>query len=241
MSRNSPLEISHALVAALSTQMFRYYEDRIPQDASVLVVSNHRSFMDALILMTALSSPIRFACHHYMGQVPIMREIVTDQLGCFPLEETQNRLQSFFSQSQMLLQSKQMVGVFPEGTEPMVKFTVPNQVGEFQRGFAHLALRADVQDLAILPIAIASLEEVNTSGFPLKLLSVFDPSEPLFNQGGWHPLVIYRRVAVLIGRPYWITPQHHKKYHGKQARTVVAELTEHCHSEISNLLRQGCY
>ncbi|MEH2306253.1 lysophospholipid acyltransferase family protein [Nostoc sp.] len=241
MSRNSPLEISRALVAALSTQMFRYYEDRIPQDASVLVVSNHRSFMDALILMTALSNPIRFACHHYMGQVPVMREIVTDQLGCFPLEETQNRQQSFFSQSQLLLQSKQMVGVFPEGTAPMVKFTQPNQVGEFQRGFAHLALRADVQDLAILPIAIASLEEVNTNGFPLRLLSVFDPSEPLFNQAGWHPLVIYRRVAVLIGRPYWITPQHQKKYHGKQARTVVAELTEHCHGEISYLLRQGCY
>ncbi|MCC5668982.1 1-acyl-sn-glycerol-3-phosphate acyltransferase [Nostoc sp. CHAB 5784] len=241
MSRNSPLEISRALVAALSTQMFRYYEDRIPQDASVLVVSNHRSFMDALILMAALSSPIRFACHHYMGQVPIMREIVTGQLGCFPLEETQNRQQSFFSQSQVLLQSRQMVGVFPEGTEPMVKFTVPNMVGEFQRGFAHLALRADVQDLAILPIAIASLEEVNTSGFPLRLLSLFDPSEPLFNQAGWHPLVFYRRVAVLIGRPYWITPQHQKKYHGKQARTVVAELTEHCHGEISTLLRQGCY
>ena len=241
MSRNSPLEISRALVAALSTQMFRYYEDRIPQDASVLVVSNHRSFMDALILMAALSNPIRFACHHYMGQVPVMREIVTGQLGCFPLEETQNRQQSFFSQSQVLLQSKQMVGVFPEGTEPMVKFTVPNMVGEFQRGFAHLALRADVQDLAILPIAIASLEEVNTSGFPLRLLSLFDPSEPLFNQSGWHPLVLYRRVAVLIGRPYWITPQHHQKYHGKQARTVVAELTEHCHGEISTLLRQGCY
>ncbi|MEH2259398.1 lysophospholipid acyltransferase family protein [Nostoc sp.] len=241
MSGNSPLEISRALVAAFSTQMFRYYEDRIPRDASVLVVSNHRSFMDALILMAALSNPIRFACHHYMGQVPIMREIVTGQLGCFPLEETQNRQQSFFSQSQVLLQSKQMVGVFPEGTTPMVKFTQPSQVGEFQRGFAHLALRANVQDLAILPIAIASLEEVNTNGFPLKVLSVFDPSEPLFNQGGWHPLVIYRRVAVLIGRPYWITPQHHKKYHGKQARTVVAELTEHCHGEISNLLRQGCY
>ncbi|MCC5642077.1 1-acyl-sn-glycerol-3-phosphate acyltransferase [Nostoc sp. CHAB 5824] len=241
MSRNSPLEISRAFLAALSTQMFRYYEDRIPQDASVLVVSNHRSFMDALILMAALSSPIRFACHHYMGQVPVMREIVTDQLGCFPLEETQNRQQSFFSQSQVLLQSRQMVGVFPEGTQPMVKFTVPNMVGEFQRGFAHLALRADVQDLAILPIAIASLEEVNTSGFPLRLLSLFDPSEPLFNQSGWHPLVIYRRVAVLIGRPYWITPQHQQKYHGKQARTVVAELTEHCQGEISNLLRQGCY
>ncbi|MBW4615978.1 MAG: 1-acyl-sn-glycerol-3-phosphate acyltransferase [Desmonostoc vinosum HA7617-LM4] len=241
MSLNSSLEISHWFLAGLSTQMFRYYEDRIPRDASVLVVSNHRSFMDALILMEALSSPIRFACHHYMGQVPIMREIVTGQLGCFPLEETQNRQQSFFMQSQRLLQSKQMVGVFPEGTEPMVKFTQPNCLGEFQRGFAHLALRANVKDLAVLPIAIASLEEMNTPGFPLRILSLFDPSEPLFNQSGWHPLVIYRRVAVLIGNPYWITPQHQKQYHGKQAKIVVTELMEHCHNEISNLLHQGCY
>ncbi|BAY31721.1 phospholipid/glycerol acyltransferase [Nostoc carneum NIES-2107] len=241
MSLNSPLEISRWSLAALSTQLFRYYEDRIPYDASVLVVSNHRSFMDALVLMTALSRPIRFACHHYMGQVPIMRELVTSQLGCFPLEDIKHRQQSFFAQSQVLLQSQQMVGVFPEGTAPMVKSTQPNQLGEFQRGFAHLALRASVRDLAILPIAIASLEEVNTAGVPLRLLSLFDPSEALFNQPGWHPLVIYRRVAVLIGNPYWIQPQHQKQYQGKQAKTVVNELTEHCHCEIANLLRQGCY
>ncbi len=89
----------------------------------------------------------------------------------------------------------------------MVQFTKPSYMGEFQRGFAHLALRATsagtmlpVQDLALLPVAIASLEETNTSAVPLKLLSLFDPSEPLFNQSGWHPLVIYSRVAILIGR-----------------------------------------
>jgi 1-acyl-sn-glycerol-3-phosphate acyltransferase len=241
MSLNSPLLISQWSLAALSTKMFRYYENRIPHDASVLVVSNHRSFMDALILMAALSNPIRFACHHYMGQVPILRELVTDQLGCFPLADTHKRQQSFFAQSQLLLQSRQMVGVFPEGTQPMVKSTLPHNVGEFQRGFAHLALKASVRDLAILPIAIASLEEVNTTSVPLRLLSVFDPSEALFNQPGLHPLVIYRRVAVLIGQPYWIKPQHQKQYQGKQAKNVVAELTEHCHGEIANLLRQGCY
>ncbi|MBF2007404.1 lysophospholipid acyltransferase family protein [Chlorogloeopsis fritschii PCC 9212] len=240
MSVNNSLDISRWLLATLSTKMFRYYEDRIPQDASVLVVSNHRSFMDAPILMAALSSPIRFACHHYMSQVPIMREIVTG-LGCFPLEADQKRQQSFFKQAQQLLQLRQVVGVFPEGAEPMVKFTQPQQVGEFQRGFAHLALRAAVQDLAILPVAIASLEEVNTSAVPLSILSFFDPSEPLFNQPGWHPLVIYNRVAVLIGRPYWIRPQHQQQYQGKQAKTVVAELTEHCYGEITNLLHEGCY
>jgi 1-acyl-sn-glycerol-3-phosphate acyltransferase len=240
MIPNTPLDISRYLLAALSTQMFRYYENRIPRDASVLVVSNHRSFMDALILMSAVSSPIRFACHHYMGQVPIMREIVTGQLGCFPLDDRPNRQQSFFEKSQMILQSQQMLGVFPEGTLPMVTSTRPHEVGEFHRGFAHLALRSHVEDLAILPIAIASLEEVNTYGLPLRLFSLFDPSEPLFNQPGLHPLVIYRRVAVLIGRPYWITPQHQEQYHGKQAKNVVNELTDYCHDEIATLLADYC-
>lgn len=249
MSGNSPLQTSHWFLTTLGTKLFRYYEDRVPTDSAVLVVSNHRSFMDAPILMTAVERPIRFACHHYMGQVPVMREIVTGQLGCFPLETLQYRQQSFFEQAIQLLQTRQVVGVFPEGTKPMVQFSQPNQMQEFQRGFAHLALRAviggamhpPVENLAILPVAIASLEEVNTSAVPLKLLSLFDPSEPLFNQPGWHPLVIYSRVAVLLGRPLWITPQQREKYQGKQAKTVVSELTQYCQSEIAHLLRQGCY
>jgi hypothetical protein len=58
--------------------------------------------MDAPVLMEGLSSPIRFASHHYMGQVPIMREIVTELLGCFPLENPENRQNSFFQQFQTL-------------------------------------------------------------------------------------------------------------------------------------------
>jgi 1-acyl-sn-glycerol-3-phosphate acyltransferase len=249
MSANSPLQISHGLLATLGTKLFRYYEDRIPQGGPALVVSNHRSFMDAPILMATVERPIRFACHHYMGQVPVMREIVTGQLGCFPLDAPRYRQQSFFLQAIGLLQASQTVGVFPEGTKSMVQFSQPNQMGEFQRGFAHLALRAasggemhkPVENLVILPVAIASLEEVNTSAVPLRLLSLVDPTEPLFNQAGWHPLVIYHRVAVLIGRPYWITLQQRKQYQGKQARNVVSELTNHCQEEIASLLRQGCY
>jgi 1-acyl-sn-glycerol-3-phosphate acyltransferase len=248
MSAKSPLQISHGLLATLGTKVFRYYSDRVPSDGAMLVVSNHRSFMDAPILMSAVERPIRFACHHYMGQVPVMREIVTG-LGCFPLEAAQYRQQSFFQQAIKLLHNRQLVGVFPEGTKSMVQFSQPNQMQEFQRGFAHLALRAacggethePVEDLAVLPVAIASREEVNTSAVPLKLLSLFDPSEPLFNQPGWHPLVIYRRATVLIGRPLWITPQQREQYQGKQAKAVVSQLTHHCESEIANLLRQGCY
>jgi 1-acyl-sn-glycerol-3-phosphate acyltransferase len=73
MTVNSPLNIDRSFLGTISIKMFRYYENRIPQDVNLLVVNNHRSFMDAPVLMEALSSPIHFACHHYMGQVPIMR------------------------------------------------------------------------------------------------------------------------------------------------------------------------
>ena len=53
MSVNSPLETSRLLLLALSTRVFPYYEDPIPPlRASLLVVSNHRSFIPAVIFKT---------------------------------------------------------------------------------------------------------------------------------------------------------------------------------------------
>jgi 1-acyl-sn-glycerol-3-phosphate acyltransferase len=237
---DNPLQISQLLLTALGTRMQSCYQDRVPTDGAVLVVSNHRSFMDAPLLMAATGRPIRFACHHYMGQVPVMRDLVT-KLGCFPLEAPDHRQQSFFQQAIAILQTQNMVGVFPEGAEPMVKQTLREEVGTFQRGFAHLALRAPIENLAILPVAIASHEEATNSAVPLQLLSFFDPSEPLFSQTGWHPMVLYQRVNILIGRPYWIRSSQRVEYQGKQARALVAEITQNCRSEISQLLTQGCY
>jgi 1-acyl-sn-glycerol-3-phosphate acyltransferase len=187
--------------------------------------------------MAALDRTIRFACHHYMGQVPVLREFVT-RMGCFPLDEPDHRQRSFFHQATQLLQSRQVVGIFPEGAEPMVQLTNPGKIGEFQRGFAHLALRAPVRDLAILPVAIAPRSEFSTSPFPLKLLSWVDPSEPLFDQSGWHPMVLYRRVNVAIGQPIWLTEAQRRSYSGKHAKTVVTDLTTQCQAEIHNLLSE---
>lgn len=235
--RNSPLLISQQLLIALGTQTFFHYQDRVPQETAVLVVSNHRSFMDAPLLMAAIDRPIRFACHHYMGQVPVMRELVT-RLGCFPLDVPKQRQQSFFHQAGRFLQSGQCVGIFPEGAQPMVQLTQPGKMGDFQRGFAHLGFRAPVEDLAILPVAIAPQSETIRSAFPLKLLSWFDPSEPLFKQSGAHPMVIYQRVDVLVGRPIWISASQRQAFQGKQAKPMVTELTNYCQSEIKELMQR---
>lgn len=239
MSFEKPLLISRLLLPALGTQVFLHHEDRIPTGGPILVVSNHRSFMDAPLLMAAIGRSIRFACHHYMVRVPVLREMV-EQLGCLPLEAQGQQQQRFFQAAGELLQTRQTVGIFPEGTPPMVQVTQPQEVGSFQRGFAHLALRVPVPELAILPIAIAADAEIIKPTLPLKLFSLFDPSEPLFNQAGWHPLVLYQRVNVLVGRPHWITPNERQGYRGRAARVVINELSEHCRSEIKDLLHQGC-
>ena len=240
MSPDRTLLISRGFLAGLGTQMFLHREDRIPQESPVLVVSNHRSFLDPVLLTAAVGRSIRFACHHYMGQVPVVREFVTS-FGAFPLAAPEHRQQHFFDQATALLQNREMVGVFPEGAEPMVNFTQPQSVGKFQRGFAHLALRAAVRDLAVLPVAISAFEEESVrSGIPLKLLSLFDPSEPLFDRAGWHPVIVYQRVNILVGRPYWITVDRQQQYRGKKAKAVVAELTDHCQGEIAELLQRGC-
>jgi len=53
-----------------------------------------------------------------MGQVPVMREIVTGNLAAFL--RLQNTGSKAFQQAIRLMQTSQVVGVFPEGTKPMV-------------------------------------------------------------------------------------------------------------------------
>jgi 1-acyl-sn-glycerol-3-phosphate acyltransferase len=233
----NPLFVSQQFLSTLGTNISVSRQDRIPANSAVLVVSNHRSFMDAALLMVALNLPIHFACHHYMGQVPIMGEVV-NQLGFLPLDEPKQSYNTFFDRASLLLQNRQVIGIFPEGTTPMVQETSPNSIGKFQRGFAHLALRAPVENLIILPIAIAARQELNASLFPVRWLQLFDPSEPLFDRPDWHPLVLYHQVQVSIGAPISITSTQKQDYHGRQALNWVKELTEHCQQEIRSLIRE---
>lgn len=232
-----PLGLSHLLLSSFGTHIKVDHLHRIPKDKTILVVSNHRSFMDAPLLMASLGQPIRFACHHYMSKVPGLREIV-EALGCFSLDASNQSQQVFFKQATRFLQSQQLIGIFPEGSQSMVQPTLPHQTETFQRGFAHLAMRSLIPNLAILPVAIVSQKESVYPGIPLPLLHFFDPSEPLFDRLGWHPLIIYQKVKILMGHPFLITPRHQKQYRGSQCKEVVKQLTQYCQAEITHLLNQ---
>ncbi len=233
-----PLHFSRGLLEATGTKVSIRYRERIPSTGALLVISNHRSFLDAPLLMTAIGRSVRFACHHYMSRVPALKEAVS-ALGCFPLDKPGQRKSVFFQQAIDFLAARQPVGIFPEGAQPMIKVTQPEDLSHFHRGFVHLALRTPISRLAILPVAISSVEETVNPLAPLKLFSLFDPSEPLFNQYGWHPYVHYHHVNLSIGHPIWVTNVQRQQYHCKQAGRIAKELTQYCYAEIENLLKEG--
>jgi 1-acyl-sn-glycerol-3-phosphate acyltransferase len=232
----TPLFVSRQFMATFGTQLAVTGPGQLPKNSAVLIVSNHRSFMDAALLMTALNLPIHFACHRYMGQVPVMKDVV-DRLGFLPLDEPQQSYKTFFDRASLLLQNQAAIGIFPEGTMPMVQDTDPRSIGKFQRGFAHLALRAPVENLVVLPVAIAAHRELKASLFPVRWLQMLDPLEPLFDRPDWHPMVLYQQVQVAIGQPINVSMQEKQDYHGRQALQWVRELTEQCQQEIRSLLQ----
>ncbi len=236
----TPRLIAQSLISAVNLNLTLSYTNRIPQDIPTIVVSNHRSFLDAPILIQTLPYSLRIACHHYMGQTPVIREVI-NSLGCFPLANTNQRQQQFFRQASNFLTSRQWIGLFPEGTKPMIEPTSPYEIGEFQRGFAHLAWKVPVTNLAVLPVAIASLAETTYPTIPIRWLKQFDRDEPFFERQGSHPMLVYHRVKVLIGRPYLIDRAKKQEYKGKQAKKLAIDLTQYCQSQITELLIEGCY
>ena len=238
-SLTSPLEVARWMLFSMGISIRVQNAERLP-DEPFLMISNHRSFLDAPLLMAAAQRPVHFACHHYMAQVPVMRNAVA-ALGCFPLDTPKSRGRTFFKQAAGFLRSQSSIGIFPEGTNPMVNVPDASEVGTFRRGFAHLALRAPVDNLQVVPAAVVAIDERQQDTIPFKLLSWFDPSEPLFNQAGLHPAVIYRKVAVVIGEPIEITAAQRENYRGRGAGRTAAMLSEQCHDTVQRLLATGSY
>jgi 1-acyl-sn-glycerol-3-phosphate acyltransferase len=233
----NPLQLSRGLLGATGMSASLHNPERIPVANRLLIVSNHRSLLDAPLLMTAISRPVRFVCHYYMSQVPLLQQGIT-LMGAIPLEAGQRRQSSFFQQSARILQSNQVLGMFPEGADPMVKVNAPHQLSPFHRGFAHLALRVPVDDLAILPVAIASRDEKQGKLAPLALFRRFDPSEALFQSDGWHSAIIYRHVDVFFGYPLLIDEGLRSRYRGSSGVAVAREITQACGSQIAEMLVQ---
>ncbi|MGY2881778.1 lysophospholipid acyltransferase family protein [Thermostichus sp. OS-CIW-28] len=224
-----PRTLAQLLLTLFQTEVWVEGKEHVPA-GPLVVVSNHRSFLDAPVLIAGLDRPIRFACHYYLAQVPLLREI-TLALDCIPLKQGSRQQIHFFRQAQASLAAGVGVGIFPEGAEQITRETSPGEVGRFQPGFAHLALAAAVDPLPILPVAVWAQEEWRGVDIPMAFFRWFDPTEPRFQQEGGHPVVLYRRVVLRVGPPLWVSGKQ-RQGSRRERMQVIQELTAAAREQV---------
>jgi len=119
--------------------------DNIPTAGAGLIVSNHLSFLDPLLIGLPLRRPVSFVARDSLFKIPVIGWILRStyvmpinrqSAGSAVIRQTVERLNAGF-----------LCGIFPEGTR-----SLDGQVGKFKPGFIALVRRSQVP---IYPAALA--------------------------------------------------------------------------------------
>jgi 1-acyl-sn-glycerol-3-phosphate acyltransferase len=119
--------------------------EKLPTPGGGLLLANHQSFLDPLLVGLPLRRPVSFLARDTLFRVPVIGWILRHTYvmplsretgGAAGIRETLRRLDAGF-----------LVGIFPEGTR-----SVDGSMGPFKPGFAALVRRTE---LPIIPVGIA--------------------------------------------------------------------------------------
>ena len=121
----------------------------IPESGGVLIVSNHVSYMDALLLAGACPRPIRFLMDRDIYNLPMVRTFCR-ACKVIPIDATDRKsiMKAFVGVSKYL-ERGDVVCVFPEG-----QLTYDGEMGPFMRGIDLIIKRSPVP---VVPVAIQGL------------------------------------------------------------------------------------
>ncbi|HID21961.1 MAG TPA: 1-acyl-sn-glycerol-3-phosphate acyltransferase [Planctomycetaceae bacterium] len=128
--------------------------EKLPRDGGALLLINHQSHLDPLLVGLPLQRPISYIARHNLFPVPVVGWILRntyvmainqDQPGASVIREAVRRLEHGF-----------LVGIFPEGSR-----TNDGEVAELKPGFAMLLRRAHVP---VYPVGVAGAFEVFPRG-----------------------------------------------------------------------------
>lgn len=125
--------------------------EHIPEHGPALIVSNHVSFMDALVIGGSVRRPVRFVMDHNIFKIPVMGWIfrTARAIPIAPAREDSGALQKAFDQIDAELADGNVVCIFPEG-----KLTRSGEMNEFKRGVEKILERRPVP---VIPMALRGL------------------------------------------------------------------------------------
>ena len=105
--------------------------DRIPEHGPCVVVCNHVSYVDAVVIAGCVRRPIRFVMDHRIFRVPVLSFIFRTMrtIPIAPAREDAGLKEKAFADVAKALAEGEIVGIFPEG-----KLTSTGEMGEFRPG-----------------------------------------------------------------------------------------------------------
>jgi 1-acyl-sn-glycerol-3-phosphate acyltransferase len=125
--------------------------EHIPDDGPVVLVCNHVSFVDALVIAGCIRRPVRFVIDHRIYKVPVLN-FVFRTAGAIPIapgREDPEMLARAYDRISRYLEEGEVVCIFPEGA-----LTADGEMRTFRPGITKIIRRNPVP---VVPMALRGL------------------------------------------------------------------------------------
>jgi 1-acyl-sn-glycerol-3-phosphate acyltransferase len=125
--------------------------EHIPQEGAAVLVANHVSFADAVIIMGASPRPIRFVMDYRIFKTPLLGFIFR-HCGAIPIaaaKEDPVLMEAAFAEVAKALANGDLVGIFPEGN-----ITRDGELQPFRSGISRILASSPVP---VVPMALSGL------------------------------------------------------------------------------------
>ena len=125
--------------------------EKIPAEGPALLICNHVSFVDGLVLMGCIRRPIRFVMYHQIFDKPLLSFVfrTVRAIPIAPAHENSEMMEQAFDHVSEALAQGELVCIFPEG-----KITDTGQINVFKPGVIRVLERDPVP---IVPLALRGL------------------------------------------------------------------------------------
>jgi 1-acyl-sn-glycerol-3-phosphate acyltransferase len=126
-------------------------DEHIPVSGPAVLISNHVSFMDAVLIMAASPRPIRFIMDHRIFATPVLGSVfrLAKAIPIAPRSEDPHTYEAAFATARQVLDEGDLLGIFPEGS-----ITRDGELQPFKGGVLKI-LQAN--PVPVVPIGLSNL------------------------------------------------------------------------------------
>jgi 1-acyl-sn-glycerol-3-phosphate acyltransferase len=125
--------------------------ERIPEEGPAILVCNHVSYVDALVITAACRRPIRWVMDHQIFRVPVLSFFfrTARAIPIAPAKEDPGVLEHAYERIAAELSAGELIGLFPEG-----RLTSDGEMSEFRGGVMRILEKTPVP---VVPMALSGL------------------------------------------------------------------------------------